>query len=234
MTFRWKYIKGKMKLCREITLSRLHLQTDFAGYNTILDFVKQHGICRLPGDVAEIGAFMGGGTRKLGKFFKKHGKNVIVVDVFDPTFDYTLNERGEAMSYIYQKILGNRDLMDIFKKNVADLTNVIVHPIDSKKMYFNGTYRFCFSFIDGNHDPGYVKSDFELLWEKTVEGGVVALHDYGGDLPQVTSAIDSLIKDHKAEIGDIRKMASKCFIFIRKKEGQSERKTGANSYKTKC
>ena len=126
------------------------------------------------------------------------------------------------MSYIYQKILGNRDLKSIFKRNIADLTNIIIYPIDSQKMYFNATHRLCFSFIDGNHDSTCVKSDFELLWGKTVKGGVVALHDYGGDLPQVTSAIDILIKDHQAEIGDIEKIPEKCFIFVRKLEGQNE------------
>lgn len=80
---------------------------------------------------------------------------------------------------------------------------------------------FCPSFIDGNHDTTYVKSDFEHLWEKTVRGGVVALHDYGGDLPQVTSAIDKLIQEHKAEIdiGKIKMMRKQCLIFIPKKGG---------------
>jgi hypothetical protein len=219
MTFRLKYIKGEIKLYREILLSRLCQKADFAGYHTLLDYVERCRLYSVEGDVAEIGAFMGGGTRKLAKFFKRYAKTVIVVDVFDPTFDHTLNERGEAMSDIYQRILGNRDLRGIFNKKVAGLTNVIVHPIDSQQIFFNGTHKFCFSFIDGNHDPSYVKSDFEHLWKKTVRGGVVALHDYGGDLPQVTQAIDSLIREHEVEIdiGKIKKMPKQCLIFIPKK-----------------
>ena len=225
MIFSSKYIKGKTKLWREIALARLRLQTDFAGYQTLLDYVSQHRLYTLDGDVAEIGAFMGGGTRKLARFFKKYGKKIIVVDVFNPAFDHTLNERGEAMSYIYQKILGNRDLLGIFKSNIGDFPNVVVHQIDSKEMQFNGSHKFCFSFIDGNHDPAYVKGDFELLWKKTVAGGAVALHDYGGDIPQVTSTIEVLIKNHEAEIAHIRKLPEQCFIFFKKKEAMNDGKT---------
>lgn len=221
----WKHIKGKIKLCREIILSRLNLQTDFAGYDILLQYIQRHCLYKLPGDIAEIGAFMGGGTRKLGEFFKGYGKKIIVVDLFDPSYDNTENERGEAMSSIYRLILGNRDLMGIFSKNIARLKNVVVYRTDSKKMIFNDDMRLCFSIIDGNHDPSYVKNDFKLLWEKTVNGGAVALHDYGGDLPQVTSAIDSLIRDYAAEISLVEKVPSRCFIFLRKRGKSGDGRT---------
>lgn len=218
---RWKYIKGKIKLYREIILSRLNLQTDFAGYDLLLQYIQRHRLYNLPGDIAEIGAFMGGGTRKLGEFFKDYGKKVIVVDVFDPSFDHTLNERGEAMSDIYKIILGNKDLMDIFNRNTAHLENIVVNRTDSQEMVFNGDTKLCFSVIDGNHNPAYVKNDFELVWGRTVRGGAVAMHDYGGDLPQVTTAINDLLKKYEAEIDKIEKMPKQCFIFI-KKGGSNE------------
>jgi hypothetical protein len=219
MIIQWKYIKGKIKLWREVVLSRLNLQSDFAGYDTLLEYVMRKELYKLDGDIAEIGAFMGGGTRKLATFFNNYAKRVIVVDVFDPSSDHTPNERGEPMSSIYHMILGRRDLFSLFKKNIIGLQNVVVHRIDSKKMEFDAGTKFCFSVIDGNHDPSYVISDFELLWARTVAGGVVALHDYGGDLPQVTAAIDGLLDNHKAQIEETDKNPSKCFIFIRKTGG---------------
>ena len=66
MTFGWKNIKGRFKLYREILFSRLTLQTDFAGYDLLLEYIRRHELQNLPGDIVEIGAFMGGGTRKLG------------------------------------------------------------------------------------------------------------------------------------------------------------------------
>jgi len=219
MKFEWKYFKGRIKLCREVIFSRLNLQTDFAGYAILLEHIKRHELYRLEGDAAEIGAFMGGGTRKLGKFFRRYGKNVIVVDVFDPESDHTKNERGEEMSYIYQMILGKRDLIGIFKRNIAHLSNVIVNRIDSKQMVLNHDTKLCFSIIDGNHDPEYVRHDFELVWARTVDGGTVAMHDYGGDLPQVTSEIDGLINEHKDQIGAVETKPKHCFVFIRKLGG---------------
>jgi hypothetical protein len=37
-----------------------------------------------------------------------------------------------------------------------------------------------------------VRHDFQLAWNHTVSAGAVALHDYGGDLPEVTATIDLL------------------------------------------
>lgn len=64
----------------------------------------------------------------------------------------------------------------------------------------------CFSFIDGNHDPEYVRSDFYLAWNATVPGGVVAFHDYdetsGSNLPHVTKAVNELIELNKGAISN--------------------------------
>lgn len=219
MIFEWKNIKGRFKLIREILFSRLMLQTDFAGYDLLIEYIRRHNLHSLPGDVVEIGAFMGGGTRKLGEYFNPFGKKVIVIDVFDPSFDHTQNERGEAMSVIYKLILGNRNLVDIFNSNVKHLQNIIVNKIDSKQMIFDKDTTLCFSVIDGNHNPSHVRSDFELVWSKTVDGGAVAMHDYGGDLPQVTESIDSILNDHAPEIKQIEKFQRQCFIIIEKLGG---------------
>ena len=219
MTFGWKNIRGRFKLFREILFSRLMLQTDFAGYDLLLEYIRRHELQKLPGDIVEIGAFMGGGTRKLGEFFTPFSKKVIVIDVFDPSFDHTQNERGEAMSFIYNLILGNRNLVDIFNKNIDHLQNIVVNKIDSQTMVFDEAITLCFSVIDGNHNPLYVKNDFELVWSRTVGGGAVAMHDYGGDLPQVTAAIDCIIGKHASEISHIEKFPNQCFIIIEKQGG---------------
>jgi hypothetical protein len=201
----------------------MNLQTDFAGYELLLDYIQRYQLYNLNGDVVEIGAFMGGGTRKLAEFFGNFGKKVIVVDVFDPSFDQTLNERGESMSSIYTAILGNRDLLGIFNRNVEHLENVIVNHIDSRNVVFAEDLKLCFSVIDGNHNPWYVRNDFESVWKRTVEGGAVALHDYGGDLPQVTKTIDHLIEGYAREISRIDKFPEQCFIFITKRGVNNEK-----------
>ena len=41
---------------------------DFVGYEVLIDFIEERALCELPGDLIEIGAFMGGGTAKLARF----------------------------------------------------------------------------------------------------------------------------------------------------------------------
>jgi Methyltransferase domain len=64
------------------------------------------------------------------------------------------------------KLLGRKSQGEIFDRNTSFAKNIV--PADTK---------LCFSFIDGNHDPEYVKSDFSLAWGSTVPGGIVAFHD---------------------------------------------------------
>jgi len=212
-----RYLKGKMKLYREILLGRLNLQNDFVGYETLISYIKKNRIYNLNGDVVEIGAFMGGGTKKLARFFRAYNKKVIVIDVFDPSFDKTVNERNESMAYIYGKILGKRNLHSIFNENISKEENISVYAKDSKTVELPSNTKLCFSFIDGDHDPIYVKSDFSLLWNLTVSKGVVALHDYGCDLPQTTHAIDDVLENYKSEIETTATVPKKCLVFITKK-----------------
>jgi len=211
------YIKGKIKLFREIIFGRLGLQNDFVGYKTLLDYIEKNGIFNLQGDFLEIGAFMGGGSKKLAEFAEKYNKKLFVIDLFDPDFDSTPNERGEAMNWIYRKILGKKNLRQVFDNNTKNQKNIIVLSGDSKNVRLPQDAKLCFSFIDGNHNPEYVKNDFYLAWDKTISGGAVGFHDYGGDLPQTTKAIKELIEASKNEILKTDLVHEKCIIFINKK-----------------
>jgi hypothetical protein len=47
---------------------------DLVGYESLIRVLEKEGTMKLPGDVIEIGSFVGGGTRKLAKYalrFKK-------------------------------------------------------------------------------------------------------------------------------------------------------------------
>lgn len=209
--------KGNLKLCKEIVLGRLNLQNDFVGYETLIGYINKTGVCKLEGDMLEIGAFMGGGTRKLACYCKDYRKNLFVIDVFDPSFDKTKNNRGQAMDWLYHKILGGRNLESLFAKNTIYEKNIIVYNQDSKKVNLPINSKLCFSFIDGNHNPKYVESDFNLAWEKTVPRGIVSFHDYGGDLPQVTKAIQRVVNKNLEHISATEVVSGKSIIFIQKK-----------------
>lgn len=211
------YIKGRIKLFREIAFGRLGLQNDFVGYETLIEHIEKNKLYELEGDFLEIGAFMGGGSAKLAKYASKHNKKLIVIDLFDPDFDPTQNDRGEAMNWIYRKILGPKNLRQVFDDNTKSQENITVFSGDSKQILLPEDTRLCFTFIDGNHDPEYAKSDFHKAWKKTVSGGTVAFHDYGGDLPQVTQAIKEVISQNKENIKATELIPEKCIMFISKK-----------------
>ena len=211
-----RYAMGELKLFEEIISSKLGLKSDFVGYETLIDYLDSNNVSKIPGDFMEIGAFMGGGTKKLAQYAKKINRKVYVLDIFDPNFDKTLNERGESMSSIYNKFLGGSNLKERFYQNIEGESNVEVYAFDSKKVSLPRDISLCFSFIDGNHDPSYTEHDFEIAWDKTVAGGIVMLHDYGGDLPQVTQAIQKIIGEHSDEISKLKTIPNKCLISIHK------------------
>src|SRR5262249_30438444 len=88
---------------------------------------------------------------------------------------------------------------EVFDRVTGGCRNLEVLSCDSKAADL-GDKRLCFAFIDGNHEPAHVQSDFALVWSRLSPGGAVALHDYGWYLPQTTRAIDALAWGRRGEI----------------------------------
>ena len=61
-----------------------------------------------------------------------------------------------------------------------------------------------------------MKNDFKIAWDKTISKGIIAYHDYGGDLPQTTNAIKQMVEQYKEKIAKTELIPEKCIIFIRK------------------
>lgn len=195
--------------------------TDLVGYETLIHFILAHNILYVEGDFVEIGTFLGGGAYKLSKFLekKKSLKRLFIIDVFDPGFDRTVNVDGNPIAPLYLKALavyGGKSQLEVFSEVTRTCTNIVPLKGDSKKMQIPaGT--FSFAFIDGNHEPGYVENDFYLVWGRTSSKGVVAFHDYEGDLPQTTAKIKELIDKHEADIQNTYHYKAKGILFVVKK-----------------
>jgi len=192
---------------------------DLVGYESLIRICEVEKVTSLPGDIIEVGAFIGGGTRKLAQYFKQYGKKVYAIDVFNPYADLTTNANGVSMADVYIHRLSKLGLsmFQAYWFNVGKMSNVVTIPLDSKKVRFPKTQRFCFGFVDGNHSPEYVVNDFYLVWNHLTPGGMVAFHDYGYNLPQVTNTINQLIKKHAQDIEKIIIDSVKHVIFIKKK-----------------
>ena len=196
---------------------------DFVGYEVLIDFIRKRGLQKLEGDIIEIGAFMGGGTAKLARFAQKYGKRVYAVDIFDPGCDKTPDKSGVRMCDIYQAFLQGRSQLEVYQQTTKNFDNILTINMDSRKVSFHKGQRFIFGFIDGNHQADYVGNDFNLVWKHLVPGGSVGLHDYNFDLPEVTEAVDSLIKEHKDEIANVHEMQEKHIIILTKKKNVATR-----------
>jgi len=185
-------------------------------YEHILDTVRERGLADLDGDFVEIGAFLGGGVYQLARLAP--GRTVWAVDVFEPTVDTTAAATGLRMMTIYEGQLGGADQHELFRAVVASCPNVrtVVGDSATVELPFE---RVAFAHIDGNHEPAYVRSDFERLWPKVVPGGVLAFDDYGGDLPEVTATVDALRDEQAGAIAEFWTAGAKT-AFLRKADGR--------------
>lgn len=162
-------------------------------YSSVLAFMRPRSV---EGDIVEIGAFVGKGTRQLCEAFPN--KTVYAVDIFDIYADETENMGGIAMSKFYEGELQGRDQFEVFTENTRGLENLVVVRGDSTKVKFPKSPLFL-TIIDGGHSPEVLKKDFK----KAAKSAFVAFHDYKHDLPEVTAAIDEITEGlERYEIGN--------------------------------
>jgi SAM-dependent methyltransferase len=202
----------------------VELAVDLTGYEVLVDLIRREGLDRLPGDFLEIGCFLGGGTAKLAKVAAGAGKRVWVIDVFDPSLDITQNLAGDRMADLYHGLLRGHTQEEIFQQVTAPWSGLIhVFKEDSMKVRLPDNLRFSFAFTDGNHSPQWVKSDFSLVWNRLAPGGWAGFHDYGGDLPEVTAALDSMMAQYRAEIARVARVEDRWIVLLQKRrEGEGK------------
>ena len=198
--------------------------TDLTGYEVFVELIQLCGLDKMDGDFLEIGCFLGGGTAKLAKVAARAGKRVWVIDLFDPSFDLTKNLSGNAMAEIYRSFLDGRSQEDVFRQVTrpwADAIRVIRQ--DSMKVILPEGVNLSFAFVDGNHDPAWVRNDFKLVWDRLLPGGWAGFHDYHGDLPDVTAVLDSLLAEHRDEIARTDTVPSRWILLVQKKPAAASR-----------
>jgi hypothetical protein len=104
------------------------------------------------------------------------------------------------MESIYRQCLpAGQTCYQVFSESIAGLPNVDVFRGDSRRLQLPRS-PLCLAFIDGGHSAECVTHDFHQAWERLSPGGVVALHDFGGDLPEVTAAINKCISSVGSEV----------------------------------
>ena len=176
---------------------------EFVGYENLIRFVEERGLHNSPGDIVEIGAYMGGGTAKLAEFARRYAKRVFAIDTFDASLDETMSPKGVRAGEVYQAFLYGESMLKVYQETTRGFDNIITIKADSRTVKFPEDQKFIFGFVDGCHQEEYVENDFHLIWPKLVSGGVLGFHDYRfDDWPGVTKAVDRLIETYKNEISE--------------------------------
>jgi hypothetical protein len=121
------------------------------------------------------------------------------------------------MASLYSYVLQGRNQEQIFFETTKECENVNLIREDSLLVEFPKETRFCFAFLDGNHDPHYVKSDFRLAWSHLMPGGMLGFHDFEGDLPLTTEAIREILQQYNHEIESTLQVKEKWLLFLLKK-----------------
>ena len=177
---------------------------DFVGYENLIAFLREKGLHKLEGELVEIGAFMGGGTVKLADYAQRYGRQLYVIDIFEPVLDQTVSRSGETACSVYEAYLEGRSMWEVYQEATARFDNITTIREDSKKVRFDGEQKFVFGFIDGCHEETYVRSDFQLIWPHIVSGGILGFHDWEyEDWPGVTAAVKKIFNEHRGEIRDM-------------------------------
>lgn len=192
--------------------------TDLTGYEPLVAFIRRQGLDRLPGDFLEIGCFLGGGTVKLARLARECGKRVWVIDPFNPDFDQTCTLGGGSLAERYRQHLGRRSQEEIFRAVTASFAEVIeILPQDSMQAHLPEGLTFSFAFVDGSRDPLWVASDFELVMRRLTPGGWAAFRDYGGDLPEVTAALETAMHQNVRGIRRIDKIPERLVLLLQRR-----------------
>jgi len=200
-------VTGNIGRIRRRILRRKADPPEFVGYEHLVSFIRDQRLLDLDGDLVEIGAYMGGGTVKLARLASRHGRNLYVIDTFDPAHDRTVSRSSVSASEVYEAFLEGRSMWDVYRDATRRFDNIVTIRQDSREVEFDERKRFVFGFVDGCHSRDCVESDFRLIWPRLVSGGVLGFHDYHyDDWPEVTEAVDHLMAEHSAEIGKVHEI----------------------------
>jgi hypothetical protein len=194
---------------------RAATRNPWSDYEAIIGLLNQEHVADVPGDVLEIGAFVGAGSRLLGDWANAHNRRLITVDIFDPRTDGTVNANGDSMRGIYNMALGRRSQWYKFAANVEDVAQLTVIKGDSMSVSL-GDATLCFAFIDGHHATAYVISDAELAWRHLSPGGWIGFDDYHHDLPQVDEGVDTFLANHASDVAETTKGLGSHQLYVRR------------------
>lgn len=110
----------------------------------------------------------------------------------DPFLNINNNDHGE--------FLQNNEEMN-FDFNITNCKNsnkITIHKITSDSFFEKNNQTYNFIYIDGSHEPDFIKRDMENSFNVLEKNGIMWMDDYGGgDGIQIKKAMDTFLEKYK-------------------------------------
>ena len=149
----------------------------------------------IPGEIAELGVYKGETARILHLCFPD--RKLHLFDTFEgfPAEDL-IGETGKAAGYTSQHFADTSQAK--VREHINGNENVLFH-----KGYFPGSTNdltdLSFAFVSMDADlSNPTKAGLEFFYPRLSEGGIILIHDYNSDWPELSRVVDEFCIHNKA------------------------------------
>jgi predicted O-methyltransferase YrrM len=148
--------------------------------------------------ILEIGCFEGLSSVFFADNFLDNSNSTLTC--VDPFLNIDNND--------HKQFLQNNEEMnfDYNISNCKNLDKLTIHKITSDIFFENNSQTYNFIYIDGCHEPDFIKRDMENSFNILEKNGIMWMDDYGGgDGIQIKNAMDTFLQKYNGQYELIHK-----------------------------
>jgi len=143
--------------------------------------------------ILEIGCFEGLSSVFFADNFLDNSNSTLTC--VDPFLNIDNND--------HKQFLQNNEEMN-FDYNISNCKNIhklTIHKITSDIFFENNSQTYNFIYIDGCHEPDFIKRDMENSFNILEKNGIMWMDDYGGggDGIQIKNAMDTFLQKYNGQ-----------------------------------
>ena len=149
-------------------------------------------------NILEIGCFEGLSSVFFADNFLDNPKsNLMCIDPF-----LTINNNDH-----HQFLQNNEEInFDFNISNCKNVDKITIHKITSDNFFENNNQTYNFIYIDGCHEPIFIKRDMENSFNILEKNGIMWMDDYGGgDGIQIRNTMDTFLEKYNEQYELIHK-----------------------------
>jgi predicted O-methyltransferase YrrM len=147
--------------------------------------------------ILEIGCYEGLSSVFFADNLLNHSDSTLTC--VDPFLNIDNNDHSQLLNNVENNFNYNINIC----KNSNKIT---VHKITSDEFFTTNNNRFHFIYIDGCHEPEFIKRDMENSFECLENNGIMWMDDYGGgDGIKIKKTMDDFLKKYNNQYEIIHK-----------------------------